>query len=67
MYNIYNTHESFIDSHVYTSYTSTYMHGKKNQGKRGTEFDKEQRGVYGRTWREAREGGSDVITISKKK
>lgn len=40
---------------------------KKNQGERETEFDKEQRGVYGRTWREAREGGSDVITISKKK
>lgn len=52
---------------MYIHHIHPHVCMKKNQGERETEFDKEQRGVYGRTWREAREGGSDVITISKKK
>lgn len=47
MYNIYNTHESFIDSHVYTSYTSTYMHGKKNKEKEGLNLIKNREGYMG--------------------
>lgn len=47
IYNIHNTYESFIDSHVYTSYTSTYTHGKKTKKKERLNLIKNREGYMG--------------------
>lgn len=38
-----------------------------NNNEKGHEFEREQGGVYGRIWREGREGENAVIIVSKNK
>lgn len=56
--------DQVIFSNIYV-YTYVYMNVTKIIEKRCREFDREQRLAYGRVRRNEKEGGDDVIIISK--
>lgn len=53
-----------IYKYVYGSYTYIFNNSQFNGGH---EFQKEQREVYGKHWREEREGEKNVLMLNSKK
>lgn len=49
------------------TYTFTYIHVTTITKKRGREFERDREGLYGRFWREGKEGKNDMIINSKLK